>query len=338
LQAAVKSRNIHLVKVLANLIKKDACARFTEKEEKDLLIQAFRSPGTTVFTTLLEDGIPIPTDTYLGELLSEISKAGDVQAIRYLSARGANISSCSGEALYIAITRGLNDVVQVLIDLGITLEGYISFRDEHPLVTASKIGQTGIVRILIASGTYTTTPDGMGESLLNACTCGHDSVVRVLLDCGVPVDLVSPQQGTPLVQACRSGHLHVVQMLLENGADVNLGGGSRTPIAAACEYGELSVVKALVKSGADPNPILETTPLSLAFYSFTISTVPGLNSWTPAKIDKTFARLLLSRSANPNVRCSVPGRSMGPNIAHTEQSGAILARTLMYGAAIMDNA
>jgi ankyrin repeat protein len=327
LEAAIKSRNVHLVSILLNIIKKGVCARFPEAQERYLLIQAVRSRSTAVFTTLLEDGIPIPANANLSQLLYEISKAGDVQAIRYLSARGTNIASCSGDALQIAIIRGLDDVAQVLTDLGVTLGSYVGLETQHALVTASEHDRAGIVRMLITSGTYENTPDTMVMSLAKACALGHDSVVRVLLDHGGFL------HSKLLVQACRKGYLHVIQMLLENGADINLGDGSETPIAAACKHGELSIVKALVESGADPDPPGEITPLSLAFYSAAL-----WNPWTPAKIDEPFVRLLLSRSANPNVRCLIPRRLIGCNIAHTEQSRAMLSRTLMYGAAIMDNA
>ena len=132
--------------------------------------------------------------------------------------------------------------------------------------------------------------------------------------------------------------MHVVQLLLEKGADVNLGDGSQTPIAAACSRGELSIVKALVESGADPDAPGVTTPLSLAFYSFTWSKSTTYFGFHPVDIDETFARILLSKSANPNVRCLVPVRMVDWAIAHTEQSRAMLSRTLMYRAAIMDNA
>jgi ankyrin repeat protein len=340
LQAAIKSRNKDLVKVLLNIMKQGAYARFGETEEKHLLIQAVRSRDTTVFITLLEDGLAIPADKNLEELLCEISKAEDAQAIRWLSSRGANISSCSGGALYTAISRGLDDVTEALIDLGVTLGSYINasinVRNQHPLVTASEFGHAEIVRMLITSIIYTITPDIKEASLRWACRNGHDSVVRVLLD---HVD--SNFGGGPLVSACMGGHLRLAQLLLDNGADVNLGYVSRTPIAAACEYGHLSVVKALLKNGADPNPPIEATPLSLAFYSFTTSIVSEYGPfmvYTPASIDETFARLLLSRSANPNVRCWAPDCLMTSRFLHTEQSRKLENRSLIYAASIMDNA
>ena len=373
LQAAIASRNVHLVKVLLNIIEEGACARLLGSEKRALLIQAVKLRDTTIFTALFEGGIPIPADLYLQELLCETSKAGNVQAIRYLSARGADISSCSDDALHIANTRGLDDVVQVFVDCGVTLESCES-RGMDPLMTACESlnsNRAEIVRILLESSTntsYTTKPERMGNMLSSVCSRGYDSVVRVLLDFGAPVDHLNSMAGTALFQACRNGRLQVVQLLLEkgadanlgngfqtpiiaacsrgevsivkalveSGADVNLGDGFQTPIAAACSRGELSIVKALVESGADPDPPGEITPLSLAFYSFTMPTRPYYI--VPVDIDETFARKLLSKSANPNVRCLLPGRMVGWVIAHTEQSRAMLSRTLMYRAAIMDNA
>jgi hypothetical protein len=141
LKAAIKSKNVHLVKVLANVIKTGACARFAEKQEGDLLVQAVRLRDKTTFTALLEGGIPVPADTQLEELLSEISKVGDAQAIRYLSAKGANISSFSAGALHDAISRGSDDVVQTLIGLGVTLESYMADHEWHVFNNARDNGE-----------------------------------------------------------------------------------------------------------------------------------------------------------------------------------------------------
>jgi ankyrin repeat protein len=339
LQAAIKSRNIDLVNVLLKIMKQVACVRFAEKHEKDLLAQAVKLGDTATFTALLEGGVPIPADTYLGELLSEISKAGDVQAICYLSARGANIPTCSGRALDIAITRGFDAVARVLIDLGVPLESCMAVSGQHPLVAASVCGWAGIVHMLITSGTLSITPDTLGTSLSEACFNGHDDVVPVLLDCGAPVNFLDHIGNAPLIYACRNNSLLMVRLLLENGADANLGDGLQTPIAAACDNGELEIVKALVDSGADPNiPRLlhEPTPLSLAFYSFTVSKTRRIVE--PTGIDETFVRLLLSKSANPNVRCERFWRKFPFHVAHTEQSRATLSRTLIYAASFTDNA
>jgi ankyrin repeat protein len=177
----------------------------------------------------------------------------------------------------------------------------------------------------------------MGRSLGSACANGHDDVVSVLNDYGAPLDSSDSYGRTPLVHACRNGNLPMVRLLLKLGADVRWKTGV-PPLAAACDFGDLEVVKALVESGADPNPAIDITPLSLAFYSFTKSLVSGYWHYTPAKTDETFARLLLLKSANPNVRCEEFKRKFPPRIKHTALSRAMLSRTLMYGAAITGNA
>jgi ankyrin repeat protein len=339
--AAIKSKNVHLVKVLLSINGKSAYPR-CEKEERDLLIQVVKSRDMTTFTALLEGGVPIPTGKNLKDLLLEVSAAGDVQAIRYLSTRGANIASCSADALHAAISRGFDDAVQVLIELGVTLESYITARGQHPIVTAAEHGHVGIVRMLITRGTYPTTPEIMGRSLASACQNSHIDMVSVLLDYSTPLDYSDFHGRATLVTACGHGDLPMVRLLLKSGADVHCK-TDVPPIAVACDTGELEIVKALVDSGADPNTprlIHETTPLSLAFYSFTASRTRRIIE--PIGIDETFVRLLLSKSANPNVRCRDWTRTMHYitpfAIAHTEQSRKLLSRTLIYAASIMDNA
>jgi hypothetical protein len=251
LQAAVKSKNVHLVKLLVNAIKTGACVRFAEKQELDLLVQAFRLRDTTMFTALLEGGIPIPADTHLGELLSEISQAGDIQAIRYLSARGANIVPWSGRALHIAITRGLDAVARVFIDLGVTLGSYMFASDQHPLVIASEYGHAEIVRMLITSGKFSITPKTMRESLSMACSKVHADVVRVLLEYGASVNSLDSMRGKPLVEACRGGHFHLVQLLFENGADASVEDGQDyyDALYDSCLNGREEVVKVLLTNG-----------------------------------------------------------------------------------------
>ena len=341
LEAAVKSRNVHLVKVLLNIMKRDAYARFAEKEERDLLFQALRTRDTTIFTALLEGGIPVPAGSYLAELLSEIAKVGNVQAIRFLSARGTDISSFSGDALHLAIRRGCDDVARVLIDLGVNI--YFTALSRHPLVTASEGGHVEIVRMLITSRGFSKGPKELGDSLRSACDNGHDDVVSILLDYGAPLDSPDFHGGTPLALACRYGSLPIVRLLLKSGADANCK-TSVPAIEVACDYGYLEIVKALVESGADPNTprlIHQTTPLSLAFYSFTVSKARRIVE--PTGIDETFVRLLLSKSANPNVRCreserTVPLGAEYYEYAHTEQSRKLLSRTLIYAASFTDNA
>jgi len=210
---------------------------------------------------------------------------------------GADIPDFGDMALCEAIRKGWEHAVQALVDLGVTLMAYKRCCGQHPLVTASSAGHAGIVRMLIESGTYTTTPDTMGASLLSACGGGHDSVVRVLLDNGALVNIQDSQRTTPLIRTCNHGHLSIVNMLLESGADVNLGSREDTPLTAACKLGEPSIVQALLAAGAEPNPVVVQSPLSLVFDRIGMM----LNVLNVSKYE-AIARLLLDDSADPNAK------------------------------------
>jgi ankyrin repeat protein len=316
LEAAIKSRNVKLVEFLLNIHRTGACAGcLAPREERHLLIQAVRLGDTSVLSASLEGGIPIRGDSCLTELLSESSKAGNVQAIRYLSARSIDIPSFPGGALHIAITRGLDDIAQLLIDRGSEIEIYIEEHREHPLVKACELNRAGIVRILLRSDTSTTTPKTMGTLLSKACTKGYGDVVQALLDHGAPVDFLGPQVNTPLFEACSKSHLAIVNMLLENGADVKIGKCGIAPPLNDSIY-DVSHARALEAHG-DRSPL----PIVFNWMAFHIGRRGSEN--------EAIARLLLDHSANPN---SVYwGPAPNPRVCVT-------VRSLIYGAAITNNA
>ena len=64
---------------------------------------------------------------------------------------------------------------------------------------------------------------------------GFDSVARVLLQHGAPVDQVEKRGKTPLDLACFHGHDHVVSVLVANGASMKARKADRkTPLHSCC--------------------------------------------------------------------------------------------------------
>ncbi|KAB8261868.1 ankyrin repeat-containing domain protein [Aspergillus pseudonomiae] len=142
--------------------------------------------------------------------------------------------------------------------------------------------------------------DASRLSLLYAAKHGHETVIRLLLLQGAPVDQFSNDQRTPLSYAAAEGHEIVAKLLLEAGADPNSNDTrgltplsyaafngheaavklllekdagpdsrcklARTPLSYAAEKGHDAVVKLLLEKGAEPdlNDILRRTPLSYA--------------------------------------------------------------------------
>ena len=60
------------------------------------------------------------------------------------------------------------------------------------------------------------------ETLFRACEKGHTSIVRSLLEQGVPVNMSNTRQYTPVWVAIKNGHAEIVQMLVQHGARLDM--------------------------------------------------------------------------------------------------------------------
>jgi hypothetical protein len=104
---------------------------------------------------------------------------------------------------------------------------------------------------------------GLHDSLVACSREGKLSIVRHLLDMGVPVHLPPGYTfrylrtgGPPLVQACIGCHEDIVDLLLERGANPNYGANKslpRTALPMAASSGSLSIVRKLLDHGAQIN-------------------------------------------------------------------------------------
>lgn len=88
------------------------------------------------------------------------------------------------------------------------------------------------------------------QPLHAACLCGHQRVVKLLLEHGGDVSAGDPYTRTPLHIASQGGFLDLVRLLLDNGADLAEGDNQgSTAIHWACGQGHLQVVKLLLDYG-----------------------------------------------------------------------------------------
>jgi ankyrin repeat protein len=85
-----------------------------------------------------------------------------------------------------------------------------------------------------------------------ASYCGHEAVVRLLLEKGAEVNAKGGPYGTALQAASYSGHEAVVRLLLEKGAEVNAKGGYYgNALKAASDRGYQAVIRLLLEKGAE---------------------------------------------------------------------------------------
>src|SRR5260370_39980363 len=91
-------------------------------------------------------------------------------------------------------------------------------------------GHSSLVKLLLESGDITEASGLLSLMLFQASMDGYDSVVRVILDSGAPINQTDERDQTCLQYASLLGHEKVVRLLLERGADQTAGRSDKSPL------------------------------------------------------------------------------------------------------------
>ncbi|GIZ49947.1 hypothetical protein CKM354_001296300 [Cercospora kikuchii] len=156
--------------------------------------------------------------------------------------------------LYRASLRGLDKVVQLLLDTGEVDVNAATKDGRTPFYWAARFGHDKVVQLLIETGKVdVNAADEDGEIPLHqAASYGRDKVVQLLLETGkVDVNAAENDGETPLHQAAYTGYDKVVRLLLETGkVDVNaVDKDGKTPLHQAAYQGHDRVVRLLLETG-----------------------------------------------------------------------------------------
>jgi ankyrin repeat protein len=171
----------------------------------------------------------------------------DSLAVTALLAKGADLDQYGASALVLSAKAGLTDIVQILLDGGVSVDGTDAW-GQTALHRASAAGRTDIVNVVLASGADVDAVDRSGSTpLMMAVAKGQSAVVSTLLAHGADVNVKDNSGKTALSIAAGAGQGRMVELLLAHGADASSKDNEgNTPLVYAELGGHSAVVRRLL--------------------------------------------------------------------------------------------
>ena len=189
-------------------------------------------------------------------------KSDDGRAVTALIARGfdANTPYTNGDyALIMAIHEQSPSVVAALLAWDKLKVEVRNPHDESPLMMAALVGNTAVVRQLIARDADINKPGW--APLHYAATNGHTDIMQLLLDGYAYIDASAPNGATPLMMAAEFGNIAAVQLLLDAGADASIKNRlGQTALDYARRGNRPDAIKVLSELAARPRQAAASAP------------------------------------------------------------------------------
>jgi hypothetical protein len=184
-----------------------------------------------------------------GENLEEDTEPGNQQRALV---RRSGINTFNDE-LHLAARRGATQVARHCLDNGADIESKTDL-GETPLHLAVLNEHDKLVLLLLERGANVEAAmDNGSKPLYIAATQGHIQIAKLLLRAHAnPKSLNSKAFKTALDQAIANNHLEIVKLLLDAGLDINiLSSDGNTPLYLAATYNRIRIVELLLEHGAD---------------------------------------------------------------------------------------
>lgn len=121
-----------------------------------------------------------------------------------------------------------------------------------PLMYASYIGHDTIVHLLLEAGVSVNVPTPEGQTpLMLASSCGNESIAYFLLQQGAELEMKDIQGWTALFHCTSAGHQQMVKFLLDSGANANVREPvyGFTPLMEAAASGHEIIVQYFLNHG-----------------------------------------------------------------------------------------
>jgi ankyrin repeat protein len=196
--------------------------------------------------------------------LHEAVRSGNVEAVRSVLKSGVDVNGLDswGTPLALAVGKGVDNIVELLIDAGADLEAATLpvAGAERPLhLAATRSWGARTAELLISRGAQLNARDKAGRTPLITAVVGDNiEVAEVLLAAGADIEGVDSQLGaTPLSWAACAGRFKAARFLLSRGAQINVRAGpdGNTPLhhAVRCCHKVPEMIRFLVVNGANVN-------------------------------------------------------------------------------------
>ncbi|OLN96219.1 Ankyrin-3-like protein 3 [Colletotrichum chlorophyti] len=230
------------------------CINLKEHLGHSPLSLAMRNRHEAIVRLLLKFGVELShplTDNWGGSsLVSFAFKSGELnwELAQILIEKGIVTHQA---LLSVAVVRGLNNVVELLVEKGAS----VNVMDENgvmPLTYAAIHGQDIVAQFLVRRAAAINFENQHGHTPLHqAVSSGYKTITELLVENGAHIDHRDQSGQTPLHRAAFFGRTTIVELLVEKGADIDSKDQQgKTPLHSAAVRSHADVVKLLVDKGA----------------------------------------------------------------------------------------
>lgn len=228
--------------------------------------------ATSTLQALLDNGADIEAKRglqipYSGPTpLTIACKWRNEAAMKFLLDNGADPNpdvSGLGGPLHIAVLFGIENLVDLLLERGVNVNGFHGSKGVTALNAAIREGDEDIVKRLIANGADVNLRSKRGIAPLDeAAWNGFTDIMRMLFEHGAGNRYTGGDPDSALLTAVKRGKEEAVRLLLVHGADAQFlcpnTRDSMLQIATESDYKE--IVDCLVEYGADPSTVIDRNP------------------------------------------------------------------------------
>ncbi|KAF5868333.1 putative ankyrin repeat protein [Botrytis fragariae] len=260
LSFAAEKGNLEIVKLLMDF---DARLDAQDTDGWTPLIWALKCEHLEVVMFLLGEEVKSVSnrDPYMEQLDSIMTLAcstGDEDLVEQLLNLGVSSNAQDADSGSIALIEASRGGFLGTVKLLLRNQGHVNAMNnakETPLLLAIRHGFNEITECLLCANANVEITNEVNETpLLLAVRYNNETITRLLLDKGAKTNVASNTGETPLLSATRIGNEDITRLLLEKEACINEANNSNeTPLALAVIYRNMNIIRLLLEKGASVN-------------------------------------------------------------------------------------